>query len=370
MPKFEVLVLPIDKIEDHPYAERLSLNHIRGFVAISNKVDGAHRYQKGQLVAYVPEGAIVPISLLKARGYWDEKKEKGFLSGLRGNIVKAINLRGIVSRGLIFPTDTIDDFVKQTYLVSGEGHQRRVQIGDDVSGFLGITKSQNPYLINPPLGDIIHISYEVEDLKKFPHLLDNQQVIITELLHGILCIVGYDRRLNEPFFVADGTREKDHVINPLLNNIYTITARPIWEDIRRYLKEMPAVERFYIFGEIIGPGIQDITYGLESTEFRALDIQMGLMGAGRDSIPFGFVGTRKYDLFRWLNIFSAPILWAGRFDQGVIDQLTDGPSSIGGGLRKGVVITAEDENFIEGKRPILKNISDKYLLRTKGTEFK
>lgn len=401
MAKFEVLILPIDKVEDHPQADRLSLNHIRGYVAVSNKLDdGSHRYRKGQLVAYVPEGAVVPHSLLKTRGYWDEKKDKGFLAGKDGDRVKAISLRGVLSQGLIFPLiedhyfatgeyhdgdaiyrapwpDESGELADITYnfIESGEGHKRIVSEGDRVDDYLGITKWKNFYSYNLP-GNLINtgnkIHYEIEDIKKFPNLLNGHQVVVTELLHGILCVVGYDRRLDgDPFFVTDGGMgPQGYVFDSISKHIYTETAKPIWEHIKRYLKEMPAVERFYLFGEIIGPGIQDMNYGLESTEFRALDILMGLMGGGRDSIPFGFVGVRKYELFKWLGIATAPILWGGKFDRDVINELVAGQSSIGGGLRKGVVITSEDENFVEGKRPILKHVADKFLLRNKGTDFK
>lgn len=376
MAKFEVLILPIDKVENHPNADRLSLNRIRGFTIVSNRLDdGSHRYQAGQLVAFIPENTVVPDSLLKARGYWDEKKGKGFLGGEKGNIVCPINLRGIVSRGLIFPTEptgaeTESGYNACPYIESGDKHKRMVRVGDDVAGFLGIKKNIRPGLWDCGTQLGLSINYELEDLKKFPGLLVGHQIIITELLHGVLCVVGYDRSLDDPFFVSPNVLMPNDNIRVSTTDIYTQTAKPIWEEIKRYLKEMPAVEKFYLFGEIIGPGIQDITYGLEATEFRALDIQMGLMGGGRDSIPFGFVGTRKYELFKWLNIASAPILWGGLYDPITVEELTNGPSSIGGGLRKGVVISSEDENFVDGRRPILKNISDKYLLRSKGTEYK
>lgn len=371
MARFEVLILPIDKVEDHPNADRLSLNHIRGYTAVSNKhEDGSHRYFAGQLVAYVPEGASVPVSLLRSRGYWDEEKDRGFLGGPRGNIVQPINLRRVLSQGLIFPTTQLDS--SGFWIENGHGDKRYVEEGAEVTQFLGITKYENPYPIPPGFSShmVPPIRYEIEDLKKFPDLLKGKQVVATELLHGILCIVGFDRRLEHPFFVANGVRNMDHVLDTTIENVYTKTAKSIWEEIKRYLKEMPAVERFYLFGEIIGPGIQDMTYGLEETEFRAIDIQMGLMGASRDSIPFGYIGVRKYELFKWLNIATVPILWAGEFDIETVKQLVTEPSSIGGGLRKGVVITSEDEYPIDGRRPIGKLLSDKFLLRKGGTDFK
>jgi RNA ligase (TIGR02306 family) len=385
MAKFEVLILPIDKVENHPNAERLSLNHIRGYIAVSNKnEDGSHRYHEGQLVAYVPLNAWVPDSVLKQRGYWDEAKNRGFLGGMYGNVVMPINLRRQLSQGLIFPTEqTFSDYgtheEPHSYIKNGQGHSRLVKAGDDVTNFLGIEKfeltyfggqdvSECPYFEGtiPVENNIFSHRYSIEDLKKYPTLLENHQVIVTELLHGIHCVIGYDRTLEVPFFVANAFA----MLDPTKNNIYTQTAKPIWTEIRRYLVQMPAVEKLFIHGTIIGPGIQDITYGLEDTEFRASDIIMGLMGGGRDSIPTGFLGVRKYELLKWLNISSAPILWGGKFDLNSIKVLASGPSSIGGGTRKGVVITSEDDNMIDGKRPILKEVSEKYLLRSKGTEYK
>lgn len=408
MAKFEVLILPIDKVENHPGADRLSLNYIRGYVAVSNKLDdGRHRYRPGQLVAYVPEGSILSAGLLRTKGYWDEPNSKGFLWGEDGNIVKAITLRRVLSQGLIFPTeeegwvctglknpdDLTDPIYREvregetpnkvmSFLRNDRGERRWVVSGDNVTAFLGIQKYENFYS-NEEATDwkpfrtsyddkLQTIHYEIEDLKKFPDLLKGKQVIATEMLHGILCIIGYDRRMDDPFFVADPLSDDGLVLDTSdgMNNIYVQTAKPIWEDIKRYLKEMPAVERFYLFGEIIGPDIQDLTYGLEETEFRAIDVQMGFMGGGRDSIPFGFIGVRKYELFKWLNIASVPVVWAGEYDYDAIHELANAPSTIGGGIRKGVVVTAEDENFIEGLRPILKLLSDKFLIRKNGTDFK
>lgn len=368
MSKFEILILPIDKVENHPNADRLSLNHIRGYQAVSNKSEkGEHRYKEGDLVAYIPVGSMVPESLLRARGYWDTFKDRGFLGGENHNVVMPINLRRIVSRGLIFPLEEIEPHISSLYLKNGDGHARLVKEGDDVTQFLGITHSVTPYpvLTGTVEAGPVDVRYSIEELQKYPKLLEGHQIIITELLHGIHCVIGYDRTLIEPFLVMNNMGHRFYG-----DNIYTQVAKPVWEHIKRYLEKMPAVERFYIHGVIIGPGIQDITYGLDKPEFRALDVLMGLMGAGRDSIPFGFIGVRKYELLKWLDIPTAPILWGGKFGIGEIDQLTDGPSAIGGGMRKGVVITSEDENFIGGKRPILKNISDKYLLRSKATEYK
>lgn len=372
MPKFEVPILPIDKVENHPEADRLSLNHIRGYVLVSNKLeDGSHRYSPGQLMAYVPENSVVPVAVLQRFGYWDNEKNKGLLGGPAGDIVQPFVLRRVTSHGVILPTESII-CSPGSYMTNGHGDKRLVHAGHDVSSFLGITKHEYPLLPSYSASQLIpRIDYEVEDLRKYPDLLKGRKVVVTEMLHGVLCIIGFDRTLDDPFFVASATSApKALVVDKAHSNIYTQTAEPIWEEIKRYLVEMPAVEKFYLFGVIIGPGIQDLTYGLQSTEFRAIDVQMGVMGGGPDSIPFGFIGTRKYELFKWLNIATVPIVMAGDYDYDAIYQLANAPSTIGGGQRRGVVITAEDEGLVNGMRPILRLLSDKFLIRKKGTNFK
>lgn len=378
MPKFKVLVLPIDSVENHPSADRLSINRIRGYTLVSNKLeDGSHRYKPGQLVQYIPRNTYVPEYILK-QGYWDEANNHGLLGGEHHNLVEPILLRKVLSDGLIVPVEMMND---QPYVVNVWGDKRLAQSGANVAEFIGVSRQNRSYAAlvvpkdNTPVHEIVdpqRFDYEFEDLKMFPDALKGKQVVVTELLHGIGCVIGFDRRLGEdPFFVADADYFRAYNLQKDKDNIYTQTAKPIWEEIKRYLIEMPSVEKFYIFGVIVGPGIQDLTYGLETTEFRGTDIWMGVMGGGPDTIPDGYLDyMKKVQLFKWLNIAMVPMLGAGDFDSLVISELEKGPSLLGGGLRKGIVINAEDESLINGMRPAFSLLSHKFLLRKKGTNWK
>ena len=101
MAVFEVKIYPI-KLEVHPNADALELTAIGDYRAIVQK----GLYEDGDLIAYIPEGAIVPEWLLQELGLWDDVKQKGKLAGSAGNRVKCVKLRGIVSQGLIVPTRT------------------------------------------------------------------------------------------------------------------------------------------------------------------------------------------------------------------------------------------------------------------------
>ena len=101
MAQFEVPVVRVDRIEEHPGADALEIAVVRGYRCVV-KI-GAHR--AGDLVAYIPEDAIVPEPLIREMRLWDEAKGKGMLAGKKGDRVKAIRLRGIVSQGLLYPVE-------------------------------------------------------------------------------------------------------------------------------------------------------------------------------------------------------------------------------------------------------------------------
>jgi len=113
MSNFEVLVLPIDDVYDHINADKLSICKIRGYEAITAKDEnGNHRFAAGEYIIYVPENSVVPLDVLKDRGYWDEEKNQGLLAGSQGNRVKAIRLRGQLSLGLVWKLEDCFDIVE------------------------------------------------------------------------------------------------------------------------------------------------------------------------------------------------------------------------------------------------------------------
>lgn len=102
MANFEVLVYPV-KLEPHPNADNIELAVIGEYRSIVQK----DTLEDDDLVAYIPEGSVVPEWILKKLNLWDFEKNIGKLAGKRGNRVKSIKLRGIMSTGLILPTTHI-----------------------------------------------------------------------------------------------------------------------------------------------------------------------------------------------------------------------------------------------------------------------
>ncbi len=407
MSTFEVNVVRIDDIYDHPNADRLSIVLIGGYEAITMKnEDGSHRFVKGEPVVYVPEQAVVPEHLLKQFGFWDETKGKGMLAGSKGNRVKAIRLRDHLSQGLVWKTANALG-MQDVVLLNGD-IDGSFNIGDNVAEFFGIVKYEVPvpaqfsgHADSIPEA-ILH--YDIENQQKFPTLIaEGEEVVITEKLHGthfrMTVIPGLD---NDKLFGGDvaicskglggkglvfsdtpENRESNTYVKAALTqiadlespadqnkfgvNMYdTIT---ILDAFRRTATQMFPGKRVSMLGEIFGKGIQDLTYGFEKPEYRAFDVHVEGQGWLDEA--------DKAEFFRLANVTRVPVLFRGPFNLEAAQALRDGKCEYNAGfcIKEGVVVTVVGEQTprkIGGHnlRPFVKMVSPAYLLR-KGdvTEF-
>lgn len=381
MANFEVLISRIKEVSDHPNADKLSLVKIQDYTCISAKLeDGSHRYKVDNLVVYVPEGAVVPEYLLK-QGFWDNNKNKGILAGTKGNRVKAIKLRDILSQGIIFPCESVyDGEILSHYVIRNGDKWRIVKEGDNVTEFFGIIRYE-PEIPSSMAGEVLNIGmnntvkYDIENLKKYPDVFrEGEEVVVTEKLHGTLCMLGYSDALdhtdlifNKMFVASKGLGGQGLVFKMnernQKENIYIRVALELglfnklknWELNHNY-------EKIIVIGEVFGKGVQDLHYGQQKATFRAFDLL----------VDNEFVSAKlKYEIFEEMDIESVPILYKGPFNRVKIDELAAGLTSMDGhNIKEGIVITSLEEN--EDKyigRKILKHINDAYLLRKGGTEF-
>lgn len=401
MSTFEVNVVKIDQVTDHPDADRLSLNHIGGFVAISNKtpvldqgeheanVQWAHRYRPGDTVVYVPEDAVVPLEVLKKYNYTDGDGN-GILAGSKGNRVKAIKLRGVVSQGLIFPLDRnmSIDFNQTT---------TPVLLGDNVAELLGIEKYQ-PDVPSSMSGEVeyqpaLTIKFDVENLQKYPTIFtDGEPVIATEKLHGSFCGITFisqqfvdDHNIdttsltrivedgpNSMYFAvfSKGLGSKGLVFKGTdenrKTNVYLRAVEKVvvnWKTVASIRDFVSKFGKITIAGEVFGKKIQDLDYSVADARFAGFAI-VGPDGAYLETI----------DMINYLTdieIDTVPVVYNGPYDIDALTKLRDGVSAIDGKtIREGIVITP----MIEGTdsrvgRRVLKLVSPDYLTRSGGTEF-
>lgn len=389
MSNFEVLVRTIDDIYDHPNADRLSIVKVLGYEAITAKRDdGSHRFEKGEAVVYVPEAAVLPEDVLKDFGFFDAEKGKGMLAGKAGNRVKAVRLRGVISQGLVFPL-VYDGIAENGIMYFGQtitrgDFERIVRLGDDVAEFLGITKYEPPVPLGMG-GEVAAVydfafDYDIENAQNYPGFLHDEEIEVTEKLHGTNFRVAYrpnvshDEMFGELGNVAvsskglgkQGLVFKNNDANT--GNLYVRTARELnlIEGIAAMGEELG--KSIDLFGEIFGAGVQDLHYGTTKPEYRAFDIAVNGVYLN---------AAEKTEAFAKLGVERVPVLYTGPWDEVILVGHRDGKTTLSGtNIREGIVVTSTGDqtkrlaNETSRLRPILKMVSPDYLLR-KGevTEF-
>lgn len=392
MAEFAVRVVQIDQpVEDHPDADRLSIIKIGGYLCISAKVeneDGSlrHRYSVGDLVVYVPEGAVVPEYILR-EGFWSEKDNKGILAGSKGDRVKAKRLRGIFSQGLLLGVEMDEKSSvggpNRGAIIGKDGKYVLVREGVDVAEDLGITKYEPPIPV-AMAGEVASIfgytsGYDFESIQSVTDLFTvGEDVVATEKLHGTNCQIGYVPGLNheELFFGGDiyvgskglsakGLVMKNNEANA--GNLYVRTLNALLdaglgEKIKALSETIEGNPAIRIFGEVYGKGVQDLAYGLNAPAFAVFDIKIGDEFVAYDD---------RIKIAAELGLAVVPTLYEGPYDLDALIVHRDGKDTLSGtNVREGIVIVARDggRNPMHGRK-IGKWVSPAYLERKGGTEF-
>lgn len=364
MSNFTVTVYPV-KIEAHANADALEIARIGDYKCIVRKGD----FREGDMIAYIPEGAVLPQELVAEMGL------TGKLSGSEANRVKAVKLRGVLSQGLCLP--------------ARKGWRK----GQDVAAELGIFKYE-PVVPAGFQGELQSvgghrtIKYDIENFKKFPHVFqDGEMVVMTEKCHGtfaMFAVMGNSMKLESDdmeeahLVVASkgvATKGLAFKIGAEANNsnIYVRIAKHL--DLVSTVEEVFGLEQsVFLMGEIFGPGVQDLGYGLNKPEFRIFDIYVGNPGEGR------FLNDAEVDqACTDMKISRVPVIYRGPFSKEVMEIHTNGKETISGQerhVREGVVIRPcverqgnPEDNLPCWDRVQLKSVSEGYLLRKNGSEF-
>lgn len=367
MSDYQVLVTPIT-LEPHPNADVIELAKVGEYRSIVRKGD----FQDGDLVAYIPEGGVLPESIIRDLGLWDDTQGKGKLAGRRGDRLKAVRLRGQISQGLVYP--------------AREGWD----VGQDVTDMLGIKKYIAP-IPTSMSGQVYSVGldktlrYAIENWKRYPTVLqDGEEVVFTEKVHGTFvqfCVYPFTEE--RPFLVCSkGTGERGLVFDlgdVNAGNVYVKAAKAY--DIEQRVRNVQCTGwkretdlPICILGEIYGRGVQDLAYGADVTYedtigLRVFDVYVGPPGQGE------YLSNDDLGLYcTALGLIRVPILYRGPYSNVVKDQYTTGTETVSGQeqhMREGIVMrpVIERRDDLSGLgRVQLKSVSEQYLFRKGGTE--
>src|SRR6185295_14555387 len=120
MSKLIVEVCRISDIQPIVGADRIVLATIKGWNCIIQK----DSFTIGDLCVFIPPDAVLPNELIE--------KEK--LTYLKGNRIKTIKLKGVISQGLVLPVN-----IPSLKKFWGSGIGTALAEGDDMAKELGIT---------------------------------------------------------------------------------------------------------------------------------------------------------------------------------------------------------------------------------------
>jgi RNA ligase (TIGR02306 family) len=380
-----VRVCTVDEVEAHPNADRMEVATIKGWKVCIGK----GQFQKGDKVVYLPPDTVMPSSLaerLNVAKYLQPLPQEPDGSRPDGGRIRVARLRGEKSYGLVMACENPDWPVEH-----------------DVAEFYKLSKWSPPQPCTDGDAEVPHPAFfkytDIENFRNFPHVIkEGEEVVFTEKLHGKNTRLAYirvpDENGNETMEFMAGSHDvqrkeyvtftrtiKDEDKNVVLDangqpmTVSTTRRSQFWDCLTEPVKELlkyVSMGRYnvIVFGEMIGQGVQDMTYGTKFG-FRAFDMMLDGEYLDHDE---------KQAVFDKFGVDKVPILYRGPFSKAKMEEFVDGPTTMcppdqAGAFkgREGIVITPVKErtDFDLGGsgRVILKAVSFGYLERKNGTEF-
>lgn len=331
-----------------------------------NCIVGRSQFQVGDWVIFIPPDCIIP----------DEMIAEYNLEYLRkNNRTGTVKLRGYVSQGLVLPI---------TFPVS---------VGENLAGYFGITKYSPPeptyakfggnQVSKKKVNPLFDKYTDIENIKNYSGVFgEGECVVITEKLHGTNARFG-----NLPIEISTSASLFERASAWIRKNLLGHTHEFVWgshnvqkgvsirhqhyygEDVWGRVAQQYGLKHklplgYIFYGEIIGQGIQDLSYGLAIPKLYIFDIKRVDTG---EYLDWDSVEEWCYHL----DLPIVPVLWVGDIQLKTIGEFTSGKSTLcPEQIREGCVIKmyeeAQDKKL---GRKILKSISTEYLLRKNGTEF-
>lgn len=227
-------------------------------------------------------------------------------------------------------------------------------------------------IAHPP-STAIWLDYDFLRIEQAPDAFTpGEPVSMTEKIHGSCCIVGI---VGGERVVTTKRSAKDGITLPEDDRRYWRAARQerLHDKLAVYAAET-GVTDLLLFGEVFGPMVQDLTYGVVSGEigYRAFDLYVRQQWGDRepDGPPFTFLPVDEFfAAMARLAIPRVPEVYRGPYTAEMVARHTHGQSTLAHHVREGVVIKPLAERIVPDLgRLVLKSISAQYLARTGATD--
>lgn len=345
----------VEEVNLHPNADRLEIVPVKGWQCIIQK----GQFNVGDKALFVPIDAVPPAWMVDKYGLEYLKN---------GSRVRTVRLRGEISQGLLLTLEHLPPGVSADKLGITKWEPPEPAYFQGRSGPMATRNRPNPNFTR---------YCDPENIKNYPDVFKpDDLVVVTEKIHGANGRWGWVPRYYKKGFWGGVKRL---LLGRWLNEwewcvgsrrVHLVGGNPCfyegnpWGKIAaKYDLKNVVPKGHTLYGEVYGPGIQDLTYGRNEIDVVFFDAKKGERYLD------------AYDFFALMHSLALPRVpyLAGRewgFVAELLPSLLCGPSALHSGtIREGVVIKAADEsNTCRIGRKILKTFSDEYLLRKNGTE--
>ena len=308
-----VEVCAVEEIKAHPNADKIELVRVKNWWCIAP----IGKYTVGNKVVYLPPDSVIPEELAERWGIAKYCVPHGKRPPkLR---IRASRFRGEPSFGCIQdPDETSWDVghnVKEHYSVEKWEPPLKAHDGDAA----------------PPV-PAFHAYTDIENICNFPDILkENEEVVVTEKIHGTNCRVGFVLHPDETGYAkwqymagSHDVRRKQFDIRGVRSR-YWFPLQPSPCPLRMLLNDIQSKEEpknsIIVFGEIFGEGVQDMHYGQSGIAFRVFDISV-------DSKYLDYDKMMEYLETHKLSVPSVPLLYRGPFSIEKMEELVDGPTIV------------------------------------------
>lgn len=356
MSKTLVTVERVNEVEHHPNADRLDIVQVLGYKVIC----GRDQFKVGDAAIYFPPDILIPPTVAEELGVAKYLKHAVYPGDLEKTQcrVGACRLRSIPSHGFIIGP------------VQHEG-----AFGVDLSMRYSAVKYEPPKRTNAgdaePEIPAFHSYTDIENVQRYPDAIPvGTECRYTEKIHGTNCRLGLVRNEVGDFIFVAGSHKVRRAEFTKDGETRSVYWEPLANEALMLLLTDLCDEQHdvVVFGEIFGPGIQDLDYAQPIHAFRVFDITID--GVYQDWLVLSRVCGDH-------GIPTVPVLHIGPYDPAKVEELTYGDTTLARPTlirskfkgREGVVVTPLREQFSDalGGRMIVKSVSADYRDR-KGAE--
>jgi len=358
------------EIFPHDNADRLEI--ARPIGSDWHVIVGKGDFKTGDLGVYIPIDSIVPDVFV-------QKYLSGSKIKLEKNRIRSAKIRGVISQGLLVPAEP--------------GYQ----LGQDVTDELGIIKYEPPERLTFGGGNKEKLPKKEKPFRRYINSLfpeytkiqnhknninvipEGTEVVITEKIHGSNHRSGsiYVGGFKRPWYIKlwnkicfkkperwHFTVGSHHVVKWYEDQLYHRAARESGID-----KLDHNWNGLIFYGEVAGPGIQELMYGIPPGQIRLFifDIIYMNMYGQYHYLPWDEV----VELCELAGLETVPVIYRGPWSNDLV-KLADGKTLVSGAKhhREGFVVKPVSELWSPKiGRMILKRVSDTYLLGKHRTDF-